>query len=68
MILEKTWAEQDFQKHEQKQERWLASRPVCDMRQEPIQDDVYFEPEPGEILCQECFEQYVRDNFLHEIE
>lgn len=67
MILEKTWAEQDFQKHEQEQERWLASRPVCDMCQEPIQDDIYFEPEPGTCYCDECFALYVRDNFIRDI-
>lgn len=68
MILEKTWAEQDLQKHEEQAEKWLASRPVCDLCQEPIQDDVYFEPEPGECLCGECFRQYVYDNFVREIE
>lgn len=63
-----TWAEQDLMKREREQEAWLRSRPECACCCEPIQDDVYFEPEPGEIMCQECFEQYVRDNFLHEIE
>ena len=27
MILASTWAEQDFEKREAEQERWLASRP-----------------------------------------
>lgn len=64
MILEKTWAEQDLQKHEQEQERWLSTRPVCDMCQEPIQEDFYFEPEPGDCLCEDCFRMYARDNLM----
>ena len=54
-MLNTTWAEQDLQKHEREQESWLASRPVCDLCQEPIQDDVYFEPEPNVCLCGGCF-------------
>ena len=68
MIHEKTWAEQDLEKREREQEKWLASRPVCDLCQEPIQDDVYFEPEPNVCLCGGCFRQYVYDNFLRDIE
>lgn len=59
-----TWAEQDFERHEQEQEKWLSSRPVCDLCGEPIQDDIYFEPEPGDILCEDCFRQYARDNYM----
>ena len=68
MILEKTWAEQDYLKHEQEQERWLSARPVCDFCAEPIQEDVYYEPEPGTCYCSECFGEYIRDNFLRDIE
>lgn len=68
MILETTWAEQDLMEHEQEQERWLAGRPICDACMEPIQDDFYFEPEPGDCFCQECFEEYARSNYLRVIE
>lgn len=68
MMLSTTWAEQDLERHEREQEEWLLSRPVCVYCDEPIQEDIYFEPEPGQIYCEECFREYVRDNFLHEIE
>ena len=59
-----TWAEQDFEDREDRQGQWLAARPVCDMCQEPIQEDSYFEPEPGDCLCEDCFRMYARDNFM----
>ena len=62
-----TWAEQDFEEREAKQERWLASRPVCDLCGEPIQEDVYYEPEPGTCYCPDCFGDYIHDNFLRDI-
>lgn len=67
MMLTSTWAEQDLRKHEQEQDRWLASRPVCDLCGEPIQDEVYYEPEPGACYCAECFGDYVHDNIMRYI-
>ena len=63
-----TWTIQDFERHEREKEEWLRSRPICDQCGEPIQEDFYMEPEPGAILCEDCFRQYARDNFLREIE
>lgn len=67
MMLNTTWAEQDLELHEREQEEWLRSRPVCVYCDEPIQEEVYFEPEPGMIYCSECFGDYVRDNIMHYI-
>lgn len=63
MILSSTWAEQDYMKHEQEQERWLSARPVCDMCQEPIQEDYCFEPECNVCLCEDCFHMYAQKHF-----
>lgn len=62
-----TWMIQDHDQHEREKEEWLQSRPVCDLCDEPIQDDVYYEPEPGTCYCAECFGDYVRDNILRYI-
>lgn len=67
-MLTTTWAEQDLERREREQEEWLRSRPVCEFCGDPIQEEVYYEPEPGMKYCPDCFSEYVRDNFLHEIE
>ena len=64
MMLNTTWAEQDLARHEREQEEWLKSRPVCDLCGEPIQDDVFYEPEPGMVYCYDCFNDYVHDNIM----
>lgn len=50
-----------YRSHEAEQERWLASRPVCDRCGEPIQDEYMWEVEDGYCVCEEC-----RDEWLHE--
>ena len=67
-MLTSTWAEQDLARREREQEEWLRSRPVCEMCEEPIQEDHYFAPESGMCLCEDCFRQYVYDNFIKDIE
>ena len=67
MVIPTDNPDRDLERHERQQEEWLKSRPVCDMCGEPIQDDIYFEPEPGTCYCDECFALYVRDNFIRDI-
>ena len=62
-----TWAEQQLAQREREQERWLNSRPVCDVCGEPIQDDYFYKPE-DEIMCEACFNDYVSKYVVHEIE
>lgn len=62
-----TWAEQQLVQREREQERWLNSRPVCDVCGEPIQDDYFYKPE-DEIMCESCFNDYVSKYVVHEIE
>ena len=57
----------DWEAWEYEKYKWLSRRPVCDDCCEPIQDEFYYEPEPGLRLCERCFEQYVKDNFRQEI-
>ena len=42
-----------WERHEQKQEKWLDSRPLCSCCNEPIQEDYYYEINE-EKICEEC--------------
>lgn len=42
-----------WEEHEQKQEAWLKTRPVCGYCGEPIQDDFCYEIN-GEYFCEMC--------------
>ncbi len=58
----------DFEEHDREAEKWLNSRPICDMCGHHIQEDYYFDAD-GDTLCERCFNEYfVRDNFLKYIE
>lgn len=63
-----TYTIEAWEHHEREKERWLQSRPECYSCGDRIQDEAYYEPEPGMILCEDCFRQYVFDNIRHEIE
>ena len=49
----------DFERHEHRQQKWLDSRPVCDICDEPIQDDHYYLINSDNI-CPNCMETYFR--------
>ena len=57
----------DAERTQLDQERWLELRPVCDYCNNYIQDDHYFEPEVGMIICDDCLRQYCVDNYKIEI-
>lgn len=44
-----------YEWHEQEQERWLQSRPVCDCCGEHIQDESYHQI-MGEKICDRCLD------------
>ena len=48
----------DFHNYDKEQTRWLLSRPVCSICQEPIQDDVMFRID-SKNYCEAC----LRDEF-----
>lgn len=56
-----------FLDREDKHEKWLATRPICDMCGEPVQDDHYYTDGCIDVCCPDCWGQYVKDNFLKDI-
>ena len=57
----------EHEKQEREREAALARCPTCDQCEEKIQEDYYFETEDGKF-CPECWDMYVRDNFLKYVE
>ena len=41
--------------------RWLASRPICDWCEEPIEEKFAYKIE-GKLICENCIEEYLDDN------
>lgn len=44
----------DFLREEERRQKWLDSRPVCDCCGEPIQEDYYFFIGDDERICEDC--------------
>ena len=61
------WVTMDLNRHEREVEAWLRSRPVCDSCGEPIQDEYMYEIN-GDKLCEECWNEYVKDEIRTVIE
>ena len=51
------WEMQDREK-----EKWLQSRPKCDVCDEHIQDEYLYEID-GYLVCENCLEEYMKKNF-----
>ena len=49
----------DFIRHDAEQEEWLASRPVCDICGEPIQDEEYHVLF-GKNICNRCLDDSIK--------
>jgi len=49
----------DFERHERQQQKWLERLPVCDICDEPIQDDHYYLIN-GDNICPDCMENRFR--------
>lgn len=62
-----TWVEREFERREREKEEWLKSRPVCDRCGDPIQDEGMYKID-GYVFCEECWEEYAKENFWEEIE
>lgn len=45
---------------------WLASRPICDYCDEPIEEDYAYEFD-DQLICETCLLEYMRDNHLKRI-
>lgn len=48
-----------WERHERKQEKWLAERPVCYYCDNPIQDGHYYDIN-DEVICPDCMESHFR--------
>lgn len=48
-----------WEAHEREQAQRLAKLPVCDICDDPIQDDFYYEIS-GENICEHCLDQFFR--------
>lgn len=48
---------EDFQYHEEEQDRWRNSRPMCDECGEHIQDDIMYEI-GSSTYCESCIEKF----------
>lgn len=57
----------DFLAHDAEQAEALDKLPVCDICGEPCQGDGYFEDDLT-IICEDCWRQYVLDNFWRDHE
>lgn len=43
--------------HELANEKWLGTRPICDICGEPIIDDYGYRIN-GDLICRDCLEEY----------
>ncbi len=49
----------DFDRHDREQAKRLAELPVCDVCDDPIQEDFYFEIN-GENICECCMDRFFK--------
>lgn len=52
----------DFLNYDAEQTKALESRPQCAYCDQYIQDNVLYDFD-GELICPECLEDYINDNF-----
>lgn len=60
-----TWTDdpvRDWDRHCAEEERWLATRRICDECEEPITEDACYEID-GEYICEHCIRDYVDEHF-----
>ena len=53
--------ESDFNSVDRGYTKWLEGLPVCDICDQPIQDERYFQKD-GENICQQCLEHFMKRN------
>ena len=57
----------DFERHDAQQERWLQSRPVCEVCGEHIQDERLYDID-GDLVCEECLKEYMDEHYRQSTE
>lgn len=53
-----------WESHDREQAKRLAELPVCDVCDDPIDDDFYYEIN-GENICEHCMDQFFRKEVDH---
>lgn len=53
-----------WEAHDREQAKRLAELPVCDVCDDPIDDDFYYEIN-GENICEHCMDQFFRKEVDH---
>ena len=53
-----------WEAHDRKQAKRIAELPVCDVCDDPIDDDFYYEIN-GENICEHCMDQFFRKEVDH---
>ncbi len=57
----------DFDRWDRKREKYLSRLPICECCGEPIQDEELYDFD-GDLVCEECVFDYVRENYRKNIE
>ena len=50
-----------YERWDAEQADWLRKRPTCDRCHEKIQDEYAYEIEPGELWCENCANEWVKE-------
>lgn len=53
----------DFSRLDQEQAKWLETLPVCEICDEPVQDEYYYEIW-GDVICPKCMDHFKKRNDL----
>ena len=67
MARENAPERRDFEEWEEKNCRWMESRPICDCCGEPIQEEFYYDID-GEMICDGCLLDFLNKYCKIEIE
>ena len=57
----------DFERHDAQQEKWLQSRPVCEVCGDHIQDEHLYDID-GDLVCEECLAEYMKEHYRQSTE
>lgn len=52
--------EKEFDIRDEQQAEWLASRPVCEICGDPIQDEIYYDLN-NKRVCVDCVDSYLEE-------
>lgn len=59
----KDWLESDLARYEREQEEYEEALPHCCVCGNAIYDDYAYKWDDGDIFCEECFEEFVKNEY-----